>query len=56
VQILLGQDIKSRFCPVIRFHKDEKFKKTIETLNIIDRAIQEIDDNKQKPLQEIKGQ
>jgi ribosome-binding factor A len=49
VQMLLGQDIKVRFCPVIRFHKDDKFKKTIETMNIIDQAMKEIDNKKQNP-------
>lgn len=41
IQMTLGQDIKSRFCPVIRFHKDEQFKKTLETMNLIDQAIKE---------------
>ena len=41
IQSLLADKIKSKFCPVLHFHKDEKFKKTLETMNIIDKAISE---------------
>ena len=39
IQSLLGGKIKSKFCPVLHFHSDDKFKKTIEIMNIIDKAV-----------------
>ena len=36
IQMFLAQRIQSRFCPVLNLHKDEQFKKTIETLKLID--------------------
>jgi len=42
IQSLLANRIQSKFCPVLHFHKDEKFKKTLETMNIIDKAISEL--------------
>ena len=44
IQSLLRERMTSKFCPVLRFHMDEKFKKTIEILNIIEKASQEIQD------------
>ena len=42
IQSLLASRIQSKFCPVLHFHKDEKFKKTLETMNIIDKVISEL--------------
>jgi ribosome-binding factor A len=39
IQSILAGAIKSKFCPVLRFHKDEAFKKTLETMNLIDKAV-----------------
>jgi ribosome-binding factor A len=36
IQMLLAGRIRSRFCPVINLHQDDKFKKTLETLKLID--------------------
>lgn len=36
IQMLLAGKIQSRFCPVLNLHKDDKFKKTLETLKLID--------------------
>jgi ribosome-binding factor A len=54
IQVMLGDAMQSKFCPVLRFHLDEQFKKMIETINIIDKAAAEIkkshqvdEDNKQ---------
>jgi ribosome-binding factor A len=44
IQSLLAGKIQSKFCPVLHFYKDEKFKKTLETLNLIDRAVKELKD------------
>jgi len=42
IQSLLSGKIKSKFCPVLHFHLDEKFKKTIEVLNLIDKAVGDV--------------
>ena len=44
IQMLLAEQIKSRFCPVINLHKDENFKKTIETMRLIDDLAGEFKD------------
>jgi len=36
IQSLLAEGIQSRFCPVINLHRDEQFKKALETMKIID--------------------
>ena len=37
----LADVIQSRFCPVLRLHRDDQFKKTIEIMNMIDRLADE---------------
>ena len=44
IQSLLAGAVKSKFCPVLHFYIDEKFKKTLETLNLIDQAVKELHD------------
>ena len=36
IQMLLAEQIQSKFCPVLNIHLDEKFKKTLETMKLID--------------------
>ena len=43
IQSLLAHRIKSKFCPVLRFHKDEEFKKTMDTINLINEVVSELD-------------
>ena len=38
IQSLVADRLQSKFCPVLRIFKDEKFKKTLETLKLIDEA------------------
>ena len=45
IQSVLAGAMKSKFCPVLRFHKDEAFKKTLETMNLIDKAVSELKNN-----------
>ncbi len=45
IQSVLAGALQSKFCPVLRFHKDEKFKKTLETMNLIDKAASELKSN-----------
>jgi len=43
IQSLLAERSQSKFCPVLRFYKDEKLKKTLETMNLIDQAVRELE-------------
>ena len=43
IQSLLAGKLQSKFCPVLHFHMDENFKKTLETMNLIDKVIRETD-------------
>jgi hypothetical protein len=38
---LMAGKLYSKFCPVLYFHKDEKFKKTMETMRLINQAVSE---------------
>ncbi len=42
IQALLAGRLQSRFCPVLHFFKDEDFKKTLETMKLIDQAVKEL--------------
>ncbi len=44
IQWTLAARIKSKFCPVLRFHMDEKFKKTLEIMKLIDQAVSDLPD------------
>ena len=37
IQVLLAERIKSKFCPTLNIHKDEQFKKALETMMLIDK-------------------
>lgn len=59
IQSFLAGRIQSKFCPVLHFYTDEKFKKTLETLDLIDKAAKEwkdkelIEDNDQSEMPTI---
>ena len=42
IQSLLAGKLQSKFCPVLQFHRDEKFKKNLETMKLIDQAADEL--------------
>lgn len=44
IQSLLAAKLQSKFCPVLRFYKDDKFKKVLETMKLIDQANSELKD------------
>ncbi len=49
IQALLGDYVKARFCPHLYFHWDERLKKTMETLKLIDEVSKEFKtDSEQK--------
>jgi len=45
IQSVLADTIRSKFCPVLRLHKDEKFKKALETMNLLDKVVSELKNN-----------
>lgn len=50
IQSLLSHKLESRFCPSLRFQMDENFKKTLETMKLIDEAASE--QEKKNPVDE----
>ena len=38
IQTLVGRQITSRFCPHLHFHEDENLRRTLETLNLIEKV------------------
>jgi len=44
IQGMVAGRLRSKFCPVLRFHKDEQFKKTLEIMRLIDQAASEYKD------------
>ncbi len=38
IQSLLAGKVQSKFCPVLHFYRDEKFKKTLEIMRLIDQT------------------
>ena len=53
IQSLLAGKVQSKFCPVLHFYKDEKFKKTLEILNLIDQAAKEFKDEDSDSEEEL---
>ena len=43
IQSLLAGRIRSKFCPVLHFYRDDEFKKTLETMRLIDQAVSELE-------------
>jgi len=41
IQSLVADRLDSKFCPVLHFHLDENFKKTMETIRLIEEAARE---------------
>ena len=44
IQSMVAGRLQSKFCPVLHFHKDEQFKKTLEIMRLIDKAAGEYKD------------
>jgi len=59
IQSLLAGRLQSKFCPVLRFYRDEKFKKTLEIMKLIDQAVGELDDKEslgENNVQDVTGE
>lgn len=44
IQSMVAGCLQSKFCPVLHFHMDEKFKKTLDIMRLIDRVAREYKD------------
>ncbi len=42
IQSLVAGKLQSKFCPVLHFYKDDNFKRTLETMRLIDQAVSEL--------------
>ena len=45
IQAQLGRDLSARTCPHLRFEQDDKVKKTLETLRLIEQAQHEYEEH-----------
>ena len=51
IQSMVAGSLKSKFSPVLHIYRDEAFKKTLETLNLIDKAVSELkEENSEEDL------
>ena len=48
IRRFVGSALTSKFCPQLHFHQDEKFKKTLEMMRLIDEAAREYHDKDQE--------
>ena len=39
IQSMVARRMQSKFCPVLHLYKDEKFKKTLETMKLIEQTV-----------------
>ncbi|HUS73801.1 MAG TPA: 30S ribosome-binding factor RbfA [Sedimentisphaerales bacterium] len=39
IQSLVAGKLHSKFCPILHLYRDEKFKKTLEIMKLIDQAV-----------------
>ena len=52
IQTRLGKKMTSKYCPHLEFHEDEKFKKTLDVLNLIDETSKEYREKDQEETEE----
>ena len=45
IQARLGRKMTSKFCPRLTFHEDTKFRKTLDTLQLIEEVSKEFSDH-----------
>jgi ribosome-binding factor A len=51
IQSLVAGRLQSKFCPVLHFYMDQKFKKALETMKLIDQAVSEL--QKEDPEEDL---
>jgi ribosome-binding factor A len=52
IQSLLADRLESKFCPVLRFHNDEKYRKTMETMKLIEQVASEFEQSSEQEQSE----
>jgi ribosome-binding factor A len=52
IQSILAGAMESKFCPVLHFHEDEQFRKTLETMKLIDQVASELPHEETEPKEE----
>ena len=48
IQSLLADRLESKFCPVLRFHSDEKYRKTMEVMKLIEQVASEFHESSEQ--------
>jgi ribosome-binding factor A len=48
IQSLLADRLESKFCPVLHFHIDENYRKTMEVINLIDQVSSEFNESSEQ--------
>jgi ribosome-binding factor A len=43
IQSQVARKMSSKFCPVLRLYRDEKLKKTLETMKLIEKAVNKLE-------------
>jgi ribosome-binding factor A len=43
IQSQVARKLSSKFCPVLHFYRDENLKKTLETMKLIDQAVNKLE-------------
>ena len=57
IQSLISGKIQSKFCPVLHFFNDDKFKKTLDIINLIDKVTNNPDkDNENNEIADYQEQ
>ncbi len=51
IQSMVAGSLQRKFCPVLHICRDEKFKKTLDILNLIDKAVSGLD--KEEPDEDL---
>lgn len=49
IQALLAAAMQSKFCPALRFHRDEQFRKMLEIMRLIEQVASEHQDRAEGP-------
>jgi ribosome-binding factor A len=52
IQSLMAEQLETRFCPVLHFRMDEGFKKTMETMKLIDEISRQFKDDESAQSQQ----
>ena len=54
IQSIVAGALSSKFCPVLHIYMDEKFKKTLDIMNLIDKAVSGLE--KEEPEEDLNNE